>query len=105
MAQPRPRASGGEEQVQPACGEGDHREEQRQLPGELVASGQDRDGAVVGGHHPDDMAHHHRDDLEVGDQRLLVDQEVLDAQIAGAEVVAAVAKRNESGTSPTHNHT
>ena len=58
-ARARARAgSGGEQQVQPTRGEADHRDQQRQLAGELVLLRQQVDGPVVRGDHADHVADH-----------------------------------------------
>ncbi len=48
--------SGGEQQVEPADGERHHRDQQRQLTGQLVPLRQQRDRPVVRGHDAEDVA-------------------------------------------------
>ena len=50
-----PVRSGGEQQVEPADGEADHRRQEGQLAGELVLLGQQLDRPLVGGDDPDDV--------------------------------------------------
>ena len=61
--------SGGEQQVEPTDGEADHREQQRQLAGELVPPREQVHGAVVGRDHAEDVPGDHRQHLDVGQQR------------------------------------
>ena len=91
---PRERAgSGGEQQVEPAHGEGHHREQQRQLAGQLVPLRQHLDRPVVGRDHADHVPEHDREHLDRRQQRRVVGEPVVDAPVGGAEQVAAVAER------------
>ena len=60
--------SGGEEQVEPAHGEGDHRHQHRQLAGDLVPRRQHRERPVVRGDRRHDVPDHDRAHLDRGQQ-------------------------------------
>lgn len=71
-------ASGAEEQIQPGEGVAHHDQHHGELPGQLMAGGQQSQGFVVCGDHRDDVSGHHRRHLDDGEHGGMQDQHVGD---------------------------
>src|SRR6185503_4000555 len=79
----RPAGSGGEQQVEAAHGERDHRKQQRQLTGQLVPLREYLDRPLVRGDDAEDVTADHGQHLQNRQEGGVERQPVVDGQVAG----------------------